>query len=174
MRHLVLVGLPGAGKTTIGRAAAAQAQLPFLDFDEEIERRTGLTPTELFRQQGEAAFRALELVLTQELIGRHTIVVSPGGGWITQAAAREALRPHALLLYLRVSPAIAAARLGPLAIKRPLLAEGDPATALGRLLATRGALYESADQVVDTEIVGIEAVTDVVAEAARRCFTSPG
>ncbi len=174
MKHLVLVGLPGAGKTTIGRAAAVQAALPFLDFDEEIESRTGLSPTELFRQRGEPAFRAEELTLSRELVGRHTIVVSPGGGWITQAAAREALRPHGWLLYLKVSPAVAAARLGVAATKRPLLADDDPVVALGRLLTGRYALYESADQLVDTEVVDMQQVIDVVAVAARRCIESPG
>ena len=174
MKHLVLVGLPGAGKTTIGRAAAAQAGLPFLDFDEEIEKRTGLSPSELFRQRGEPAFRSEELALSRELFGRHTIVVSPGGGWITQTAAREALRPQAWLVYLRVSPEVAAARLGGAASNRPLLAGGDPVEALGRLLAARQALYESADQIVDTEVVGMQQVTEVVAEAARRCLKAAG
>lgn len=174
MRHLVLVGLPGAGKTTIGRAAAAQSGLPFLDFDEEIEKRTGLSPTELFRERGEPAFRAEELALSRELVGRHTIVVSPGGGWITQTAAREALRPQAWLVYLKVSPEVAAARLGGETSKRPLLAEADPVAALGRLLAARRYLYESADQIVDTEVVGMQEVTDVVAEAARLCLNEVG
>ncbi len=174
MKHLVLVGLPGAGKTTIGRAAAAQAGLPFVDFDEEIEARTGLSPTELFRQRGESSFRAEELALSRELVGRHTIVVSPGGGWITQPAAREALRPNAWLVYLRVSPAVAAARLGGAASNRPLLADEDPVLALGRLLAARQTLYESADQLVDTEVVDMQQVIDVVAKAARRCGQSPG
>ncbi|MGH7695793.1 MAG: shikimate kinase [Gemmatimonadaceae bacterium] len=174
MKHLVLVGLPGAGKTTIGRAAAAQAGLPFLDFDEEIGNRTGLSPSELFEQRGEQSFRAEELALSRELVGRHTIVVSPGGGWITQAAAREALRSHAWLVYLKVSPAAAAARLGRSASKRPLLAGEDPVVALGRLLAGRRALYESADQSVDTEVIDMQDVTEVVAEAARRCLAAPG
>ncbi len=174
MKHLVLVGLPGAGKTTIGRMAAAQVGLPFLDFDEEIESRTGLSPTELFRQHGEPSFRAEELALSRELVGRHTIVVSPGAGWITQIAAREALRPYAWLVYLRVSPAVAAARLGGAASKRPLLADEDPVVALGLLLAGRQALYESADQLVDTEVVDIQQVIHVVAEAARRCVETRG
>jgi len=167
MKHLVLVGLPGSGKTTVGRAAAEQAQLPFLDFDEEIERRTGLSPAEFFRLRGEAAFRDEELVLTRELVARHTIVVSPGGGWITQEAAREALRPYATLLYLKVSPRTAARRLGQSVSLRPLLAAGDPIEALERLLAVRGAIYESADRMIDTEVIDFEQLTERVAEMAR-------
>ena len=167
MKHLVLVGLPGSGKTTVGRAAAERAQLPFLDFDEEIERRTGLTPAEFFRERGEAAFREEELALSRELVGRHTIVVSPGGGWITQAAARDVLRPHATVIYLKVSPRTAARRLGQSVSLRPLLAAGDPVAALERLLGPRGALYESADQTLDTEVMDLKQLTERVAELAR-------
>lgn len=166
MKHLVLVGLPGSGKTTLGRAAAALAGLPFLDFDEEIERRTSLPPSDFFRDRGEAAFRAAELALSRELADRHTIVVAPGGGWITQEAAREALRPHATLLYLKVSPAAAAARLGAGTLRRPLLASGDPVEVLGRLLAVRATLYESADHVLDTEAVDVQSLTQEVAVLA--------
>ena len=168
MKHLVLVGLPGSGKTTLGRAVAAQLSLPFLDFDEEIERRTGLSPAPFFREHGEAAFRAQELALSRELGARHTIVVAPGGGWITQEAAREALRPYAVLVYLKVSPAVAAVRLGPDAHKRPLLAAGDPVTVLGRLLAEREPLYATADHVVNTEIVDIKGLTKQIASLTRQ------
>jgi shikimate kinase len=173
MKHLVLVGLPGSGKTTVGRAAAAEAGLPFLDFDEEIARRTGLSPTEYFRQHGEAAFRAEELALSRELASRHTIVVAPGGGWITQPAARDALRGHATLLYLKVSPDAAARRLGPSAGTRPLLAVGEPTAVLRELLRVRGPLYDEADHCLDTEAVDLQSLTHQVAVVARRCL-EPG
>jgi shikimate kinase len=175
MKHLVLVGLPGSGKTTLGRAAASEIGLPFLDFDEEIERRTGLSPTEFFRQRSEDAFRAQELALSRELVGRHTIVVAPGGGWIMQEASREVLRPHALLVYLQVSPATAAVRLGPEAQRRPLLAAAsDPVDALTRLLALRGPQYETAHHILDTEAVDLQALTHEVASLARQCLAGVG
>ncbi|MGH7713408.1 MAG: shikimate kinase [Gemmatimonadaceae bacterium] len=170
MKHLVLVGLPGSGKTTVGRAAAKQAQLPFLDFDEEIERRTGLAPSEFFRLRGEPAFRSEELALSRELVGgkRHTIVVAPGGGWIAQEAARKALRPQAVLVYLKVTPGVALARLGEGAQLRPLLVGADPVARLTHLLQIREPFYESADHVIDTEAVDFQALTKHVARLARQ------
>jgi shikimate kinase len=166
MKHVVLVGLPGSGKTTVGRAVAAKTGLPFLDFDEEITRRTGLTPSEFFFAKGEQAFRQKELELSRDLVGRHTIVVAPGGGWITQQAAREVVREQAVLVYLRVSAAEAVARMGGSVQLRPLLTSGSPLEALQALLDERGPLYEQADFVVDTEVIDLQGVIDRVAEVA--------
>jgi shikimate kinase len=174
MKHVVLVGLPGSGKTTVGRAAAAQAGFPFLDFDEEIERRSGLTPSAFFLDRGEPAFRAEEVALSRELVGRHTIVVAPGGGWIAQPAARDALGAQAVLVYLKVTPATAALRMGGEVLTRPLLASGSPVEGLQRLLDQRGALYESADYVIDTEVVDLQGVINQVAALTRRVGGATG
>src|SRR6478609_11259679 len=90
--HLILVGLPGVGKTTIGKAAARQLGRRFLDFDQEIERRAGLDVREIFRLKGEDHFRDLEFELTEELSGTSGMILSPGGGWITQQRSVELLR----------------------------------------------------------------------------------
>jgi shikimate kinase len=174
MKHVVLVGLPGSGKTTVGRAVAEKTGLPFLDFDEEITRRTGLTPSEFFHGRGQPAFRQHELELSRELVGRHTIVVAPGGGWITQELARETVRGHAVLVYLKVSPAGAVARMGGAVQLRPLLTSGSPVEALQRLLDQRAPLYEQADFVVDTEVIDLQAVIDRVAEVALGARGAPG
>jgi shikimate kinase len=148
--HLILVGLPGVGKTTIGRAAARQLSRQFLDFDEEIERRAGMNVREIFRLKGEDHFRALEFALTKELSTSGGMVLSPGGGWITQHGSVELLRSAGRIIYLRASPEAVARRLRRVET-RPLLAGRDPVVALRELYAKRRALYETADVVLDTE-----------------------
>ena len=138
------------GKTTIGRAAARRLGRPFLDFDEEIERRSGMNVREIFRLKGEEHFRAEELALTKELSGTGGMVLSPGGGWITQPGSVELLRSAGRIIYLRASPESVARRLRKVET-RPLLAGRDPVVALRELYAKRRALYETADVIIDTE-----------------------
>jgi len=148
--HLILVGLPGVGKTTIGKAAARHLGRPFLDFDQEIERRSGMEVREIFRLQGEDHFRSLEFALTEELSATGGMVLSPGGGWITQAKSVELLRSAGRIIYLRATPEAVARRLRRVET-RPLLAGRDPVVALRELYEKRRALYETADAVIDTQ-----------------------
>ncbi|MDQ6872180.1 MAG: shikimate kinase [Gemmatimonadota bacterium] len=160
--HLILVGLPGVGKTTIGKAAAKRLGRPFLDFDREIERRSGMEVREIFRLKGEAHFRALESALTHELSIGGGMVLSPGGGWITQTSSVELLRSTGRIIYLRASPEAVARRLRRVET-RPLLAGRDPVVALRELYEKRRALYETADVVLDTErLVKQQLITKIV------------
>jgi shikimate kinase len=163
----VLVGLPGVGKTTIGRAAAKALGRPFLDFDAEIERREGVPLRDLFRDRGEDHFRGLELALTAEISVAQGMVLSPGGGWITQAASVELLRKAGRIIYLRASPEAVARRLRRVET-RPLLAGRDPLVALGELYAKRRALYEEADAVLDTERLSRQELIAGVVELGSR------
>ena len=165
--HLVLVGLPGAGKSTVGRAVARKLRRPFLDFDVELEKREGKSVARLFAERGEAAFRTLEVALTRELVDAEPSVLAPGGGWITNPGMVELLRPPGCFIHLRVSPAGALKRLGSARVSRPLLMESDPATVLDRLWAARAGLYASADGEIDTEVVDFQRVADKVVLLAR-------
>ncbi|HEU4565884.1 MAG TPA: shikimate kinase [Gemmatimonadaceae bacterium] len=169
-RHIVLVGLPGAGKSTVGRAAAPRLGRPFLDFDEEIERRTAMSVAELFARWGEPRFRALERELTRELLHAPPMVLAPGGGWIANADMVALLRPSARIIYLRLRPETALARLGDAALSRPLLRVSDPLAELRRLLDRRAAHYLAADHVLDVDLIGVQEVTDLVVRVAG----SPG
>jgi shikimate kinase len=164
--HLLLVGLPGAGKTTVGAGVAARLGVDFLDFDQEIERREGQSVAELFRERGEEYFRACERRLTLELASAPPRVLAPGGGWMAQPGLPALLRPPARIIYLAVTPATAAARMGRGRAARPLLAGGDPVARLAALLAAREAAYRAADAVVDTELLETEQVIRAVSELA--------
>ena len=151
-RHVILVGLPGAGKSTVGPLVAEALGRAFLDLDVELERRVGASVPAQFARDGEAVFREREAALSAELVGAPPMVVAPGGGWLANSAAAAPLRPLGRIIYLRTSPAAALARLGEAVADRPLLAfSPDPLAALEALLSRRSAVYEAADAVLDTD-----------------------
>jgi shikimate kinase len=150
-RHVVLVGLMGVGKTTVGRRLAKELGRPFADVDEQVELRAGVTISTLFERDGEEAFRALESEVLAGLLTRaQPLVVAAGGGVVTRPGNRAALSgAGAFVVWLRASAEFLARRTDP--THRPLLA-GDARAALGRLLAERSALYQHvADVEVDVE-----------------------
>jgi shikimate kinase len=165
--HLVLVGLPGAGKSTVGRVVARRLGRPFLDFDVEIERRVGCSVARYFAQYGEPAFRELEVALTRELAAAPPMVLAPGGGWVTNAGVIALLRPPGRIVHLRVSPEEAMRRIARSRIVRPLLQEADPEAKMQKLWATRCALYNEADAEVDVEKLTSQQVTESVVKLAH-------
>lgn len=165
--HLVLVGLPGAGKSTIGRAVAERLGRTFLDFDHEIERREGKTIGEIFGEKGEGHFRELERALTEELRLMGNMILAPGGGWVANSEVVRLLRPPARLVYLRLRPETALKRLGSERSTRPLLMRPDPLGELRRLLNARKAAYEAADHVIEAELLDVEEVIKRVSTLAQ-------
>ena len=165
--HLILVGLPGAGKSTAGRAVAEQLKRPFLDFDAELERRQGMSISEIFGSQGEPYFRKLEVRLSEELLTVGNMVLTPGGGWISNPGCLAMLRPPGVLVYLKVSPELALARMGRDASQRPLLQRRDPISELRGLLQAREALYMQADHTVSTDLMTLQQVIDRIVVLAR-------
>jgi shikimate kinase len=165
--HLVLVGLPGAGKSTAGRAAAKRLGRPFLDFDLEIERRTGISVARYFAAYGEPAFRALEVELTRELAAAPPMVLAPGGGWVTNEGVMALLRPPGRIIHLRVSPDEAMRRIARSRVVRPLLRQADPAATMRALWEARAGLYHLADVELDVETLGSQQLTDYLAALAH-------
>ncbi len=117
----MLVGLSGAGKSTVGPLVASELGAEWVDLDREIEVRAGLTVSKIFATDGEEHFRALEQRHMMELLQGLPLVISSGGGWPTLPGNLAAAEPHAFIIYLSVSPETAATRLGA-AGDRPLLA----------------------------------------------------
>ena len=166
--HVVLVGLPGSGKTTVGQGVATALGRPFLDLDREIERREGMTIAQIFGERGEYAFRQLERALTEELRDVGGMILSPGGGWIASPENILLLRPPARFIYLRVRLETAIKRLGPQRSTRPLLVRPDPLGELRRLYEARKGAYEASDESVDTERLSAQQVIETVTELVRR------
>ena len=147
---MVLVGLPGAGKTSVGRRLAKELDRPFADADEQLELTAGHTIPRIFRERGEEAFRQMETDVLSDLLGRPLpIVIAAGGGTIIHERNRVLLRRHAVVVWLRASAEFLVGRTDP--TYRPLLAE-DPLAAYARLETERTGLYaEVSDAVVDVE-----------------------
>ena len=141
-----LVGMPGAGKSTVGRELAARLGVPFLDLDAEIEREAGAAVADIFRDGGEASFRALEAAALVKASMQDPAVIACGGGVVLEPANRITLRNTGVAVYLDVPLDELRRRVQP-ASDRPLIRqEGD----LERLLDSRGPLYrEFAGHVVD-------------------------
>jgi shikimate kinase len=164
--NLILVGLPGSGKTTIGRAAARHLNRPFIDFDTEIEHREHASVAEIFAKRGEAYFRSLEEALTRELARSRGMVMAPGGGWVTNAKSVELLRSTGRMIYLRAAPKTVLSRIASARHRRPLVEGPDGITKLMQLYDARRPLYEMADLVLDTEVIDKKEVIARVQEYA--------
>jgi len=148
---ITLIGMPGCGKSTIGRQLARLRQLPFLDSDHEIERYLGCSIREFFDREGEAAFRDVEeRVIGETLAEPQPRVIATGGGSVLRPANRAAMKAGATVVYLHTQPDDLARRLSR-DTARPLLQVADPRQRLRDLYAVRDPIYrEVADIVVDT------------------------
>ncbi|MEO6364039.1 MAG: shikimate kinase [Caldimonas sp.] len=140
---MALVGLPGVGKSTIGRRLAAHLERDFFDTDELIEKQVGLTVAEIFEQRGEAGFRRLEsLALLQVADEALSAVVATGGGIVTSPDSRDFLRQRTFAVFLRSPPQALVARIAR-SSKRPLLRAGDVGAKLALLHEQRVPLYRN-------------------------------
>ena len=150
-RVVALIGMPGAGKSAVGRILAGLLGRPAVDLDELIENTTGSTPAEIFARDGEAAFRQLEYQLLRSLVDSGTeCVVACGGGVVTEEASRHLLATACDAVWLEADTDTLLERVRQSGTVRPLL-EGDPRAALVRLRAERGGWYsEVSRRAIDT------------------------
>ena len=143
MQGVALVGLPGSGKSTVGRQLARRLQLPFIDSDPVIERRLGCSIRAYFEREGEESFRDVEEAVLDELTQTHTGVLSTGGGAVLRPGNRERLHTRMHVVYLHSAPDEVFRRLRH-DRNRPLLQVKDPLGRLRDLYVVRDPLYRDA------------------------------
>jgi shikimate kinase len=149
--NLFLVGLMGAGKSTLGRQIARRLHLPFHDADIELEHRLGVSIATMFEIEGERAFRDREEALIDELTGLRNIVLATGGGAVTREGSRRCLKERGTVLYLHATPATLWERVRH-SRNRPMLKVEDPPARIAALYAERDPWYRDiADHVIDSE-----------------------
>jgi len=149
-RTVALVGMMGAGKSSIGRRLAARLNVPFKDADSEIEHAAGCSISQIFERYGEPAFRDGERKVIARLLAEAPHVMATGGGAFMDPATRQRLKEGAVTIWLRAPVDVLLARTGR-RDNRPLLQGGDPRETLERLLAERSPVYALADHTLDSE-----------------------
>jgi len=165
-RHLILVGLPGAGKSTVGRLVAGTLGAAFVDIDATIVRKMQMPVASIFGAHGEAAFRKMEREAVAAALAAAPSVISPGGGWVVQPGALEAARPGAYLVYLKAMLTTIVRRTAG-DESRPLLAGEEPLAVLRALLKEREPYYLQADAEVKSDVRSPEQVAEEVVALAR-------
>lgn len=164
--RLVLIGMPCSGKSSIGRSLASYYDYQFVDMDEEIEKKAGLTIPEIFEQKGEQAFRDLESDVTQEMLQCHRAVIATGGGIVTRPHNMEVLREGSFVLFLHRDFFKLATTPKHVMDKRPLLKQ----TSFENLLAMYKKRLPLYRQFCDVEISNDRNKEDAVAQAVRAIF----
>jgi shikimate kinase len=165
--NVFLVGLMGAGKTTVGKQLAKHLHKQFLDSDHEIEKRTGVRIPVIFEIEGEAGFRARETSMIEELASQENIVLATGGGAVLNPYNRAVLRKNGIVVYLRASVEDLWQRTRH-DKNRPLLQTADPRAKLEELFGQRDPLYrETAHLVVDTNKQSVHALVHALEQKLR-------
>ena len=162
--NLILIGLMGAGKTTLGRQLASELQLDFYDSDQLICERTGVSIPTIFELEGEEGFRHREKTVINELVQLNNIIIATGGGTVLSAENRYKLRKNGHVIYLHAHPQILLSRIQN-DKNRPLLQVEDPLLKLQQLYVQRDPIYRETAHLV------IEANDSCTTQTIARLFT---
>jgi shikimate kinase len=174
LSNVVLIGLPGSGKSSVGRQLARRLQLPFVDSDHVIEQRLGCSIREYFDREGEDAFRDVEQAVIDDLTLSHAGVLSTGGGTVLRQANREHLHQRGKVVYLRSSPEEVFRRLRH-DVSRPLLQVSDPLQRLRDLYSVRDPLYrETAHFIIETGRPSIATLVNMIVMQLELAGVVPG
>ena len=174
IQPIALVGLPGSGKSTVGRQLARRLKLAFLDSDHVIEERLGCSIRDYFEREGEVSFRDVEESVIDELTGLAGGVLSTGGGSVLRPANRQRLHDRGHVVYLRSSPEELFRRLRH-DVSRPLLQVADPLGRLRDLYTQRDPLYrETAHFVIETGRPSVSTLVNMIAMQLELAGIVPG
>jgi len=177
-RSIVLVGMMGVGKSSIGRRLAARLAIPFVDADAEIEKAAGMSIADIFARHGEGDFRSGEARVIARLLESGPQVLATGGGAFMNPDTRAAIRAKGVSVWLSAEFDVLMRRISKRKGERPLLQTADPAATLRRLLAEREPVYAQADLTVQSREVAHDAVvSDILSALAtflERTASPPG
>ena len=165
-RHIVLIGLPGAGKSTVGKMVADRLHTAFVDIDSILNRKEGKPISMIFAEKGEPAFREMERKEVDAALSNEPAVIAPGGGWAAQPGALDSAKPRGYLVYLKARAEVAVGRAEPSGT-RPVLMGDDPLARMRELYTTRDPFYAKADATVLTEAKSAENVAAEVVKLAQ-------
>jgi shikimate kinase len=162
-RSIVLVGMMGAGKSSIGRRLASRLNIPFMDADTEIEKQAGMSIADIFARHGEADFRRGEARIIARLLDSGPQVLATGGGAVMNAETRAAIKAKGVSIWLTADADVLMRRINKRRHERPMLQAEDPTARLRELLAEREPVYALSDLTVQSREVPHEAiVTEIV------------
>jgi shikimate kinase len=164
-RSIVLVGMMGVGKSSIGRRLGARLGVPFVDADTEIERAAGMSIADIFARHGEAAFRSGEARVIARLLNGGPQVLATGGGAVMNEATRALIKERGVSIWLSAELDLLLRRISKRKAERPMLQTDDPAVTLRELLASREPIYAQADITIQSRDVPHDAIVTEIIEA---------
>lgn len=163
-RSIVLIGMMGVGKSSIGRRLGARLGIPFVDADDEIEKAAGMSIADIFARHGEAAFRSGEARVIARLLNGGPQVLATGGGAVMNPETRALIQERGVSIWLSAEFELLLRRINKRKAERPMLQTADPATTLRELLAKREPIYAQADLTVQSRDVPHDAVVAEIVE----------
>ena len=167
--NVALIGFMGVGKTAVGLVLAEKLCRIFVELDSLIELKAGKSIPEIFQQDGEIAFRELEIEVTREIAGEQYSVIACGGGIVLNKINIDRLRESSRIVYLTASPGVVLKRVSTEAGQRPLLEVDNPTLTIQELLEFRKPFYErAADITIDTSKLDINTVAEQIIDKLKK------
>jgi len=161
--NIALIGFMGTGKTAVGKVLAEKLGRSFVELDSLIEQKAGKSIPDIFQQDGEIAFRELEMRVTEEVANKKKAVIACGGGIVLNKINIDRLRENAIIVYLTASPGVILKRVANEEGQRPLLEVANPTLTIRELLGFRKPFYErAADIIINTSKLDINSVAEQI------------